>query len=504
MTIDRESGGECRANAGELFHIPGRIVYIQAMRNSSFGRECRRFFGGVFGFGVVAAFWCCVVIGPRSAAADTPKKTAEIGDANNTDKRVDPAAVRFFEQDVLPVLKARCFKCHGGESVKGGLRLSSRAGAIKGGDTGPAVDLKQPEKSLILAAINYESYEMPPGGRLPAKELATLTRWIKLGAPYSPKMLEDAGSESHGPPQVNAETKKWWSFQPVRRPHAPKVSNADWNANPIDAFIAHRLAKSGLRPNPPADRVALLRRVTYDLIGLPPTPEDVQRFLADQSDNAWESLVDRLLESPHYGEKWARHWLDLVRYAETNSYERDGAKPYVWRYRDYVIRSLNEDKPYNRFVLEQLAGDEIDEPTADSLIATGYYRLGIWQDEPVDPVASLYNDLDDVLVTTSESMLGLTIGCARCHDHKIDPMPQRDYYRMLAFFRNVRRYGVRSRESVVDASLGEIEAPGHGRRSKTSDGRVEQTRDRHAETNRCRAQASRQRSVERGTRRLSV
>ena len=194
----------------------------------------------------------------------------------------------------------------------------------------------------------------------------------------------------------------------------------------------------------------------YDLIGLPPSPEEVESFLADNSPEAFERVIDGLLNSPHYGERWGRHWLDLVRYAESNSYERDGTKPFVWRYRDYVIRSFNDDKPYDQFITEQLAGDELDHVTPDTIIATGYYRLGIWQDEPVDPEQELFEDIDDLVRTTGEVFLGLTIGCARCHDHKLDPLPQTDYYRMAAFFRNVRRYGVRSQENIEDASIGTL------------------------------------------------
>ena len=205
----------------------------------------------------------------------------------------------------------------------------------------------------------------------------------------------------------------------------------------------------------------------YDLLGLPPEPVDLQRWAAKIASGNGEQLnqaaiseyVDHLLESPHYGEQWGRHWLDLVRYAETNSYERDSAKPHVWRYRDYVIQSFNDDKPYDQFVTEQLAGDEIAEPTADSMIATGFYLMGRWDDEPADPKLALYDDLDDIVTTTSQTFLGLTVNCARCHDHKIDPIPQMDYYRMVAFFRNVRRYGDRSNESVLDSSVMEIHRP---------------------------------------------
>ncbi|MFT7634030.1 MAG: hypothetical protein ACI87E_005089, partial [Mariniblastus sp.] len=200
-------------------------------------------------------------------------------------------------------------------------------------------------------------------------------------------------------------------------------------------------------------RQALIRRATYDLTGLPPTPAQVESFVNSNDPAAYRNLIDQLLDSPHYGEKWGRHWLDLVRYAESNSFERDGTKPFVWRYRDYVIRAFNDDKPYDQFLVEQLAGDEIETPTTDSIIATGYYRLGQWDDEPVDPLAAKYDDLDDIVATTSQTMLGLTVNCARCHDHKIDPIPQADYYKMVSFFENIHRYGVRSDDTVQANSV---------------------------------------------------
>lgn len=260
-------------------------------------------------------------------------------------------------------------------------------------------------------------------------------------------------------PTANDETRAHWSFQPIQRPSIPFHTQATEQRNEIDTFIFYRLRQAGLQPAPVATKEALLRRAYYDLTGLPPSPAEVKAFLADSSPLAFEFAVDRLLASPHYGEKWARHWLDLVRYAESDSYERDRAKPYVWHYRDYVIRSFNEDKPYQQFVREQLAGDELEQVTADSITATGFYRLGIWQDEPVDHIQELYEDLDDLVRTTGEVFLGLTIGCARCHDHKLDPLPQRDYYRLLAFFRNVERYGIRSHSSVHALSVREVDAP---------------------------------------------
>ena len=234
-----------------------------------------------------------------------------------------------------------------------------------------------------------------------------------------------------------------WAFQAIRKQVPPvhlAADPSDAPANPIDAFIAQRLRDKGLPIPKAASRRALIRRVTYDLTGLPPTPEQVEAFVHDASPQAWEHLIDRLLESPHYGEKWGRHWLDLVRFAETNSYETDEAKPHAWRYRDYVIRAFNADKPYDRFIREQLAGDELPDGGADGLIATGYYRLGIWDNDPADRELALYDQLDDLVATTGQVFLGLTVDCARCHDHKIDPISQRDYYALLSFFRNIHPY----------------------------------------------------------------
>ncbi len=215
-----------------------------------------------------------------------------------------------------------------------------------------------------------------------------------------------------------------------------------------------KLAERGLQPAGPAEKSSLLRRVYFDLIGLPPSPEEIDAFLADTAEDAYEKVVDSLLASPRYGERWARHWLDLVRYADTNSFERDGVKPNAWRFRDYVIRSFNDDKPYDRFVREQLAGDELAEVTTDTLTATGYYRLGLWDDEPADPLQARSDELDDIVATTGQVFLGLTINCARCHDHKLDPISQADYYRMLSFFNEIDRYNTKTCQ--VDVSPPEI------------------------------------------------
>ena len=269
-------------------------------------------------------------------------------------------------------------------------------------------------------------------GKLDAEDVATLTRWVQMGAPWSDE-VEVVVDESAG--EDEEEPQELWGYGPLARPAVPAVAGQAWVRNPIDAFLLAALEQRGLTPTPPANKVSLVRRATYDLTGLPPTPAEVDAFLADDRPDAYDVLIERLLASPHYGEKWARHWLDLVRYAETNGFERDTDKPFIWRYRDYVIDAFNADKPYDRFVLEQLAGDELDEVTPETLVATGYTRLMQWDDEPGQGVLQArYDTLDDLVSTTSQVFLGVTMGCARCHDHKKDDIPQADYYRFMAFF----------------------------------------------------------------------
>ena len=332
------------------------------------------------------------------------------------------AAEIDFSRDIQPLLAKRCFACHGPDTQEAGLRFDDQTAAIRELDSGlRAIVPGDPAASEMLARIRSTDpdLQMPPEGeRLSGDEVAAITAWIEAGATW----------EEH------------WAFRPLLRPVVPKVPGA---ANPIDAFIQQGLADRGLPLPDEADRRTLLRRVAYGLTGLPPSEQELADFLADPSPNAWERVIDRLLASPHYGEQWARHWLDLVRYADTNSFERDGNKPHAWRYRDYVIRAFNDDKPYDQFIIEQLAGDELPEPTADSLIATGFYRLGVWDDEPADRLQHRYDQLDDIVATTGQTFLGLTINCARCHDHKIDPLPQRDYYSLLAFFQNTTPMGAR-------------------------------------------------------------
>ncbi len=395
-------------------------------------------------------------------------------------KPFSPEDIAFYEKEVLPILRANCLKCHGsGEKVRGGLRLTARELVLQGGDSGPAVSLDKPGESRMLQAINWkDGLEMPPKGKLPAKDIAVLTRWVQGGIPWSRAETQPVVKQAEGG-KITPEARNYWAYKAVHRPAVPAVKDTTWVSNPIDAFILTKLEAKGLTPAVPAERVALARRVYYDLTGLPPTPEQVDAFVNDRAADAYEKLLDRLLASPHYGEKWGRHWLDVVRFAETNGYERDGPKPFAWRYRDYVIKSFNEDKPFDRFIREQLAGDELPGYSPDAIIATGYYRLGLWDDEPADPLQARFDELDDVVATTAQAFLGMTMNCARCHDHKIDPIPQADYYRMLSFVQDVTRFNYshdpRSAVALTDLSPPK-ERAAHEEELKKRDAQVEKLR----------------------------
>jgi mono/diheme cytochrome c family protein len=348
----------------------------------------------------------------------------------------DPArdTQAFFEKEVRPLLAENCFQCHGEAKQKGGLRLDSLEGVLHGGESGPAVVPGNPAESLLIEAVNHDGLEMPPKGKLSDAQIDALKRWVQIGAPWP-----GAGhATSSGTPAVRRtaltdEDRAYWFFQPVKAVEPPAVPEG-WARNPIDAFILDRLRREGLSPSPEADRRTLIRRLTFDLTGLPPSPEEVEAFENDPAPDAYERLVDRLLDSPRHGEHWARHWLDLVRYAESDGYRQDAYRPDAWLYRDYVIRSLNADKPYDRFVREQIAGDELAGDSPEMKIAAGYFRLGTYEFNQRDVPAQWRAILDDVTDVTSEVFLGLGMGCARCHDHKFDPILQEDYYRLQAFF----------------------------------------------------------------------
>jgi Protein of unknown function (DUF1553)/Protein of unknown function (DUF1549)/Planctomycete cytochrome C len=365
----------------------------------------------------------------------------------------DPAAVEFFEKSVRPILAARCQGCHGPAKQKGGLRLDSRARILAGGSTGPAVVPGDPAESLLVDAINYgEMYQMPPKSRLPAEEIRTLTEWVRRGAPWGVEVPDpglsalNAQQGSALPFQLSAsefqKRAQFWCFQPIRRPAPPAAAGcfAAWARNPIDRFILAALHAHGLAPAAEAERRVLIRRLSYDLIGLPPSADEVAAFLTDNAPNAYEKLVERLLASPRYGERWARHWLDLVRYGETAGHEYDYDIPGAFGYRDYVIRAFNLDLPYDQLVLEHLAGDLVDSPRRhpalgfnESIIGTGFYFLGETAHSPVDVREDQMRRVENQIDVLGKTFLGLTLGCARCHDHKFDPITSADYYALAGF-----------------------------------------------------------------------
>ena len=342
-------------------------------------------------------------------------------------------ALRQFESKVRPILEKHCIPCHGPTSAKAGLRLDTPQGYSTPG----IVVAGKPAASLLVQRVKSSANPMPPVGNLSHAEIQSMESWVAAGA-VDPRGSKSGGALQLGPRlrarpfRITSADRGWWAFQPLKSQKAQKS---------IDSLIEEHLTKSGLRMSPPATPRERVRRAYFDLWGIPPSPADVAAFEANPSATAWAALIDRLLESPRFGERWGRHWLDIVRFAETNGYERDSPKPFAWRYRDWVIKSINDDKPYDRFVMEQLAGDELPDGGDDGLIATGYYRLHVWDDEPDSTLAAEYDDFDDIMVTTGAAFLGLTIGCARCHDHKFDPISQRDYYSLLAFFRGIDPYG---------------------------------------------------------------
>ena len=374
------------------------------------------------------AFAAVCLAASASHAADKPA-------AADAAAQVSAEDAKFFETSVKPILAKHCFSCHSHAAGKdnGGLMLDSRGSMLTGGDSGAALvpgDLKQ---SLLITAIRYEEDypRMPPKGKLPDGDVAVLVDWVKRGAPWPGADNAKTAARPRG--KITDEDRRYWAFQQVREPEVPQTYDVAWAVNPIDRFVRQKLDAAKLAPSPPAERAVLIRRAYFDLIGLPPSPEEVDAFVADTSPDAFEKLIDRLLASPQYGERWARHWLDLVRYAESDGFRIDDYRPEAWRYRDYVIRSFNDDKPYDRFVREQLAGDEIGPDDPEAQLGTSFLRLGIYEYNNRDVRGQWTNMLNDVTDVTADVFLGLGMGCARCHDHKFDPILQKDYFRLQAF-----------------------------------------------------------------------
>ncbi len=389
-----------------------------------------------------------------------------------------PENLKFFEDRIRPVFVEHCYACHNSAGTQeGGLALDHRKALQKGGESGPAIVPGEPEKSLLLKVLRHEvkGQEMPQGeAKLDAAILKDFERWIKLGAadprdqPPSAEDLARLGSWD----SLLEKRKNWWSFQPVRFTEPPEVSEERFSHNPIDRFIHHELERRKLRPSPKGDPAALLRRASFDLTGLPPTPKETRLFAEDQTPGAWERAVDRLLASPHYGEQWGRHWLDVVRFGESNGFERNIVIDNLWPFRDYVIRSFNEDKPFDQFVREHLAGDVIGQRRPEVEIGTAFLVCGPYDNvgnQDAKQAAQIRaNTIDEMIRATSETFLGLTVGCARCHDHKFDPIGQRDYYAMYATFAGVQhgdrpvatpkeRRELAQKQKALKARLSEVE-----------------------------------------------
>jgi mono/diheme cytochrome c family protein len=340
----------------------------------------------------------------------------------------------LFAEQVAPIFAARCIACHGARVQRGGLDLRTEEAARRGGARGPAIVPGRSAESLLYRLITHQAEPAMPMGldRLKDSEIAAIARWIDTSTGPPPAAPPVTPVREPGAP-ITKEDRAFWSFRPIVRAALPEVRNRAWVRNAIDAFVLRRLEENQLAPAPPADPRTLLRRVYFDLTGLPPSPDEIAGFVKDPSDAAYEQVIERLLASPHYGERWGRHWLDLARYADSGGYEFDIDRPHAWRYRDWVIKAFNDDLPYDRFIREQLAGDQLHPGDAAALIPTGFCRNGPTVDN-ANNEETRTDELDDMVTTTSAVFLGLTVGCARCHDHKYDPIPQRDYYRLQAVF----------------------------------------------------------------------
>ncbi len=386
----------------------------------------------------------------QSVQSEVPSPKAQTANPkpeNPTADKIAPEAAEFFENKIRPVLAQNCFSCHGPMKQKSGLRLDSREAMLKGGDRGAAVAPGDPDKSLVIQAIRYDGEpKMPPDKKLPQEAIDALTQWVKMGAPWPTVKSSDASANAAVPNPIADARQKHWAFKPIQNSAVPRVKNTTWASTPIDNFILAKLEEKGIAPSPKADRRTLIRRATFDLIGLPPTPEEIAAFEADASPDAFAKVVDRLLASPRYGERWGRYWLDVARYADTKGYtfEEERRYPFSYTYRDYVIRAFNEDVPYDRFITEQIAADQLDlKEDKRPLAAMGFLTLGRrFLNNPHDII-------DDRIDVITRGTMGLTVQCARCHDHKFDPIPTADYYSLYGVFSN----------SVEPADLPLIETP---------------------------------------------
>jgi cytochrome c553 len=375
----------------------------------------------------------------QQPAAESPEKA--------TSPKATAEQITFFEREVRPLLVAKCFKCHGAAKQQGSLRLDSRAAILTGGDLGPAAEPGDPAASRLIEVVEYKGdLRMPPAGKLSDREIASLTRWVKDG------MAWPAGDSNPSVPGAKPADEKTprpipWSFQPVTDPPAPQTVDDKWSRSPLDQFVFAKLTANNLKPAPAAEKRALLRRAKFDLLGIPPTPAEIEAFLADASPDAFAHAVDRFLSMPEYGQRWGRHWLDVARYADSNGQDENLAYINAFRYRDYVVDAFNQDKPYDQFVREQIAGDLLPESaTAGAssndpfarLVATGFLTLGPKMLAEDDPVKMEMDIVDEQVDAIGGAFLGLTLGCARCHDHKFDPVSTADYYAVAGILKSTR------------------------------------------------------------------
>ena len=400
-------------------------------------REVRgipRALGLLFGLLVMAAPSTLGADEPPAAAKADPKMEFDPAHAERMKEGID-----LFKAKVRQVLVDTCVDCHGGAEVESGLDLATRKGLVRGGAHGPAVVVGKAMDSNVVRFIMHREKPFMPheADKLPDEAIAAIVKWIDLGAPYDKPLVENPRDpDSWTATVVAPKAREFWSFQPLVRREPPAVKNAAWVKTPIDAFVLEAAEAKGLTPNGVAEKRVLIRRAYFDLLGLPPKPEEVAAFVSDADPQAYEKLLERLLENPHYGERWGRHWLDAARFAESHGFEQDYDRPYAFHFRDFVIKALNQDMPYDQFVRWQLAGDEFEPENPLALMATGFLGCGVFPTQITanEVERTRYDALDDMAATTGSAMLGLSVGCARCHDHKFDPIPQADYYRLVSTF----------------------------------------------------------------------
>ncbi len=396
---------------------------------------------------VLLAAWRVLVAAFVFSATAVAVAAEDVPDFAADHPREMAAGTALFKNSVRKILIDNCVSCHGDGATEGSFDLVDRDTTLKGGETGPAVIPGKPDESRLMKLITHaEEPAMPQeASKLADDEIAAIREWIKLGAPFDAPLIERAVETDWTQTKVDPSKRDFWAFRPLADISPPVVNDPDgWCVNEIDRFILSKQHERGLQPNPRADALTLIRRASLDVVGVPPTPEEVDAFLANSSSNAYEELVDRLLDDPRFGERWARHWLDVARFAESHGFEQDYDRPHAYHFRDFVIKAFNDDLPYDTFVRWQLAGDEIAPDEPEALKATGFVGAGVFPTQITanEVERTRYDALDDMAATTGQAFLGLSVGCARCHDHKFDPIPQADYYRFASTFTTTVRSNV--------------------------------------------------------------